>query len=119
MKEPAVVISFTAPIAKLKLEPSSSCIKCGMCANRPGAALEIDAESSIALQPGDRVEVNIPENSVILSSMLIFIAPLIVFFGGYIIDGPIFAAILTAIYLLFLCWFDRGFKCRAKVLRVL
>lgn len=119
MKEPAIVISFNAPIAKVRLEPSSSCTKCGMCMGKSGAAIEIEAESTIELKKGDKVEVYIPENSVILSSMLIFIVPLIVFFGGYLIHGPIFAAILIALYLLFLCWYDKGFKCRAKVLRIL
>ena len=79
----------------------------------------MEVENGIRARAGDAVEIEIPEGSVILSSLMIFIFPIVAFFSGYLIRGSITGAACLAVYLVFLYCFDERTKTAPKITRVL
>lgn len=83
---------------KVALIRGSGCKSCslnGFCFSKNTAA-EFILDTQIPLQVGDRVQLEISAASRILSSLLIFLLPVLLLFGGYGI-GTIFWGELLAI----------------------
>jgi len=81
--------------------------------------LTLKAIDTIGAAVGDHVEIDMPEGSVILSSFLVFIMPLIAFFTGYLIYGLILGFVFLAVYLIFLFIYDRTKAILPRIIRVL
>ena len=68
----------------IRFEEEGKCETCSMkeiC--KIGAIEEAWIEGEEGLEPGDRVEVAVGESKLILLSFLVFIVPILLFFGGY------------------------------------
>jgi len=114
-----VIKRISSNVVEIEIKESPSCAKCGMCIFKPDGRITLKAIDKTGVEIGNIVEVNIPESRVLLSSLLIFILPIIVFFSGYMIKGVILASILLFIYLAFLFFYDRRSKLLPNITRVL
>ncbi len=83
MKKKAVVLEKNGDITKISILRHSACSKCGACSGN-GKEIFMIMEKS-PLSPGDIVEVEISGGFLILSSIVVYVFPLIVLFLGYII----------------------------------
>jgi positive regulator of sigma E activity len=119
MKEIGVIISKNGNISTVEMKSSPACVKCGACVFKNNSTVSIEAVDDTRSKAGDTVEVEIPEKTVILSSLMIFIFPLVAFFAGYIILGILAAFEFLFLYLAFLFWYDRHNSSTARILRVL
>lgn len=120
MKETGKVLRVINPhIAEVEIRSSSACAKCGLCHfDRPGI-VSMDATNDAGASVGDEVEIEIPEEKVILSSLLIFIFPIVAFFAGYLIKGLVLGAAFLIVYLIFLYLYDKRTKTIPRIARVL
>ena len=119
MKESGKVTRIIEPgLAEVEIKASSTCAKCGICHFDQAGMLSIEASNDIGASAGDTVEIDIPEGSVVLSSFLIFIFPLIAFFVGFIFKGALAGAACLALYLIFLFIYDKKTKTIPKITRV-
>lgn len=87
LTENAVVLSYTAGIAKVQCESQSAC---GSCAAKKGCGTSVlselsgekgthtlTVESLIPLKQGQIVQIGLPEKSLIFTALLIYIVPLV------------------------------------------
>lgn len=119
MKESGKVTRIIGPgLAEVEIKASSACAKCGICHFDQGGTLSMEAKNDIGASVSDAVEMDIPEGSVVLSSFLIFIFPLIAFFAGFIFKGGAAGAACLALYLIFLYFYDKKTKTIPKITRV-
>jgi len=119
VKESGKVTRIIGPgIAEVEIKASSACAKCGICHFDQGGTLSIEANNDIGASADDAVEIDIPEGSVVLSSFLIFIFPLVAFFVGFIFKGIAAGAVCLALYLIFLYFYDKNTKTIPKITRV-
>jgi len=119
VKESGKVTGIISPgLAEVEIKASSACAKCGICHFDRAGTLSIKANNDIGACAGDAVEMDIPEGSVVLSSFLIFIFPLIAFFAGFIFKGIAAGAVCLALYLIFLYFYDKNTKTVPKITRV-
>ena len=120
MKESGKVISADdRGGAVIEIRSSSGCDKCGACHFNGAGVLSMEAENKVGARAGDAVEIEIPEGSVIFSSLMIFIFPIVAFFSGYLIRGIITGAAFLSVYLVFLYYFDKRTRTAPKITRVL
>ena len=120
MKESGRVVKKINPnVVEIELQESSACVKCGLCHLNKSGTLTLEASDDIGVSVGDSVEVYIPESRVILSSLMLFIFPLVAFFSGYLLRGIILAVILLSVYMLFVYFYDKKAKIAPKVIRLL
>jgi sigma-E factor negative regulatory protein RseC len=120
VKETGRVLRIVDPhIAEVEIRSGSACAKCGICHFDRGGVLSMEAKNDIGASVGDVVEVEIPEGRVILSSLMIFIFPIIAFFGGYLLRGLVSGVICLALYLIFLYFYDKRTKTIPRIARVL
>jgi positive regulator of sigma E activity len=120
MKEIGIVSKVLSELnVEVEIKESPACVKCGMCLFKSTGSITLEVTNLVGAKAGDKVEIDLPEAKVILSSMLIFILPLIVFFGGYLIKGPVLAAIILTGYLVWLYFFDKKSKAIPRITRVL
>jgi len=103
---------------EVEVKESSACAKCGICHFSKTGTLILDAKNEIGASVGDTVEVEVPEGSVVFSSLLIFIFPIIAFFIGYLIKGIVPGAVCLAVYLIFLYFYDKKAKTIPKITRI-
>jgi len=99
----------------ISFEGESGCETCsmrGIC--RIGGVDETWLEGEEGLEPGDRVEVTVGESRLILLSFLVFIVPIILFFGGYFLLAGysqlvriVGGLVLFSLYFLFLNLLER------------
>ena len=119
MKESGKVTRIIGPgLAEVEIKAISACAKCGICHFDRAGTLSIEANNDIGASAGDAVEIDIPEGSVVLSSFLIFIFPLVAFFVGFIFRGIAAGAVCLALYLTFLYFYDKNTKTIPKITRV-
>ena len=114
-----VVAKISADVVRVELRPSSSCLKCGLCSLGPNGALTMDAVDKMGASIGSTVEIEIPESHVIKSALLIFICPLLAFFGGFLIGGVFLGVAALLVYLTFLFFYDRKINTVPRISRVL
>ncbi|MFH1710417.1 MAG: SoxR reducing system RseC family protein [bacterium] len=119
MKESGKVLrKIDLRLAEVEIRSTSACAKCGICHFNQAGTLSMEAENDIGASVGNIVEINIPEGQVILSSFLIFIFPILVFFTGYIIKGIMLGAVCLILYLIFLYFYDKKTKTIPKITRI-
>jgi positive regulator of sigma E activity len=119
VKESGKVTKIIGPeLAEVEIKASSGCAKCGICHFDRAGTLLIEAKNIIGASAGDTVEIFIPEGSIVLSSLLVFIFPLIAFFAGFIFKGITAGAVCLALYLIFLYFYDKNSKTIPKITRV-
>ena len=119
MKETGKVSRKIDPLTvEVEVKESSACAKCGICHFSKTGTLILDAKNEIGASVGDTVEVEVPEGSVVFSSLLIFIFPIIAFFIGYLIKGIVPGAVCLAVYLIFLYFYDKKAKTIPKITRI-
>jgi len=119
VKESGKVTRLIGPgLAEVEIKASSACAKCGICHFDQGGTLSMEAKNDIGASAGDAVEIDIPDGSVVLSSFLIFIFPLIAFFVGFIFKGIVAGAACLALYLTFLYFYDKNAKTIPKITHV-
>jgi len=108
LKESGKVIRIIGDgLVEVEIKASSGCAKCGACNFDRSGTMSMEAKNEIGASRGDVVEIEIPEGSVIFSSLLIFIFPIIAFFAGYIMKGLILGSICLLAYMIFLFVYDR------------
>jgi len=119
VKESGKVTRIIGPgLAEVEIKASSACAKCGICHFDQGGTLLIEAKNDIGASAGDAVEIDIPEGNVVLSSLLLFIFPIIAFFTGYLLYGIVLGLFCLMFYLIFLFFYDRKMKTITKITRV-
>ena len=119
VKETGKVLRKIDPLTvEVEVKESSACAKCGICHFSKTGTLILDAKNEIGASVGDTVEVEVPEGSVVFSSLLIFIFPIIAFFIGYLIKGIVPGAVCLAVYLIFLYFYDKKAKTIPKITRI-
>lgn len=96
----ATIIGRQGNVYQLQTQRQSSC---NACASKSGCGtstlsnymgnkpIVFEVTDSLEFQPGDRVEVAIPENGVLWGSFMIYILPLLSFMLGYVIGEHVFA----------------------------
>ncbi len=120
MRETGKVLRKIDPhLAEVEIRSSSACAKCGLCHFDRSGIISMDAKNDIGASVGDDVEIEIPEGRVILSSLMIFILPIIAFFGGYLLKGLVSGVICLALYLIFLYFYDKRTKTIPRIARIL
>lgn len=92
MLEEGKVVSVAAgeQNAQVVMESSERCRGCAACLDNGGNRRPILARNLVQARPGDRVQVRIDAWSRIMSSLLIFLLPLIFFWVGYILCTSLF-----------------------------
>ena len=83
MRKKAIVLEKNGDMTKISVLRHSVCSKCGACAGNNKETFMIMDKSPLA--PGDMVEVEISDRFLILSSIIVYIFPLIALFLGYIV----------------------------------
>ena len=81
------VVSMNGRIATVELKRSGGCKDCtmrGMCFSKNTDSV-FELETNLQLVPGDRVQIEISPRTRIVSSLLIFIVPVLFLFGGFIL----------------------------------
>jgi sigma-E factor negative regulatory protein RseC len=106
-------------LADVEIRSTSACAKCGVCHFNQSGLLSMEAKNDIGASVGDAVEIEIPEGRVILSSLMIFIFPIIAFFAGYLIKGLVLGAAVLIAYLIFLYLYDKRTKTIPRIARIL
>ncbi len=75
-------------IAKVEFKSSSACAKCGRCSMGVSGEAFIEAANKVGAHVGDRVEVEI--SSVVSSSFIVYILPVIFIVLGYFIGVQVY-----------------------------
>ena len=71
-----------------------NCSACGGCKSKP---IDRWIENTLALSVGDKVEVESSSKDILLSSFILYILPLIMFFTAYIICFDFFSEAISLI----------------------
>lgn len=80
------VVSMDGRIATVELKRSGGCKNCsmrGMCFSKNTDSV-FELETDLQLRPGDRVQIEISPRTRIMSSVLIFLVPVLFLFAGFI-----------------------------------
>lgn len=120
MKESGKVLrKIDGGLAEVEVLAGSSCAACGICSFARSGIRSMEVKNDIGASVGDAVEIEVPEGKVILSSLMIFIFPVFAFFAGYIVRGVISGVICLAIYLAFLCYYDKKKRVTPRITAVI
>lgn len=85
--EIGIVTKVNGQRVTVELERGGGCKSCsmrGMCFSK-GKPAVFELETSLELAPGDRVSIEVSPRARIMSSLLIFLMPVIFLFIGYIV----------------------------------
>ena len=118
MTECGQVVKIQKDHAVVRVERREECAKCGMCGMKKGAAsVEFKADNALNARVGDTVLVSTEKNASLLSSLLVFLAPLILLAAEigvcYACDVEELIILLicvgtTALWFLALAFIDKG-----------
>jgi len=127
----ATVAKLSAGIATLKVQRGGGCKSCAMhnfCFSKDSEA-SFEVASSLPLTVGDRVQIKIAPIDKVVSSLMIFVMPVLALFMGYFIAAQflveVYAALcgflLLALSFIVLRVVDKklGVKMKAEIVRVL
>lgn len=79
-RQEGIVIAVDGTLAKVKTSRHNSCDSCGAC---PGnSAMVLDAVNMVGAQPGQRVEIEVKEASMLKAAFTVFVLPLAASFAG-------------------------------------
>ncbi|HPS38186.1 MAG TPA: SoxR reducing system RseC family protein [Candidatus Cloacimonadota bacterium] len=88
-----IVVEMTGRIARVELERGGGCKGCsmrGMCFSK-GKPAVFELATDLDLAPGDRVSIVISPRARILSSLLIFLMPVLFLFLGFVLASRFMA----------------------------
>jgi len=90
MKEEATVKTIRGTIVTLTCD-DENCLGCSVGSGCSSHERAFDAENpqSLALKPGDRVEVYLRRRSAVTAGLLVFVVPLLLFLAGYLLARPV------------------------------
>ena len=119
------VIQINGKRVKVELERGGGCKSCqlrGMCFAKNSPAI-FDLETDLILEEGDRVSLEISPGGRVLSSVLIFLMPVLLLFAGYLIASRFFGELpsigfgFLGLVLSFAIvrWVDRNYGHKLKV----
>jgi sigma-E factor negative regulatory protein RseC len=123
MTETGLVIKETKGFITVRFERKTECSKCKMCAfSKDMTHFDMDLENTVNAREGDTVTVSMQGGAVLLSSLIVYIIPLIFtalgLIGGYLIGGETIAVIGGAFFLalgfLSLSFLDKYLKRKNK-----
>ncbi|MCX7779478.1 MAG: SoxR reducing system RseC family protein [Negativicutes bacterium] len=75
-----IVLATVNGIAKVKVARHSSCENCGSCPGNTAAVLE--ARNPVDARPGQRVLLEMQQDSIVKAAFIVFILPLLGVFAG-------------------------------------
>jgi len=90
MEEKGRVVKVENGVAKVEMERTSSCARCGICLQGSGEKMILYAKDSLGVHPGDEVLVSMESKEVLKAAFLIYLFPLIGLIAGYLIGRTIF-----------------------------
>lgn len=85
MLETGTVLDTTESGARVRIAPGDSCDSCARrcrCAGSEGRPFVVDADNACGARPGDSVQVEMRPVPALVSILLVFVAPLILFLSG-------------------------------------
>lgn len=103
MEEIATVKNISGRSMTVEMDRKSACASCKMCAmSGEGGKMVLELENLINAVPGDKVALELPENSVLMASLLAYAVPFVFFAAGiaggyYFFSGDQAAAALCGI----------------------
>jgi len=103
---------------EVEMSAAGGCTKCGLCKIGLNNRAYMVARTKEGISTGDYVEVELKEGQVITITFLIFIAPLLIFFAGYLVYKYILAFSLLLCYLMILWFYDRDAQKKGKYLPI-
>ncbi len=92
MIEKATVVGIEEGRARVALERSEQCDRCGLCVMASGRP-ELEVRSIPDLRPGDVVSVEISSSAMLRGATLLFLVPIIFFVVGAALSRPIMSAL--------------------------
>jgi positive regulator of sigma E activity len=118
MEEKGKVIKVSGGKATVRFERKAQCSKCGMCAFSPKSPyFDMELENSLGAGEGDTVTVSMPAGSVLLSSALVYLLPLLFTAAGLAVG--FFAGGQNLAALLGLAMLAAGFAALSLIDRIL
>ncbi len=101
MTEYGKVIGTEQNYAVVRVARREECAKCGMCGMKKNAAnVDFKATNDIGAKEGDSVVISAEKNTVLLSSLLVFLAPLLLLAAEI---GICYALNAEEVFILLLC----------------
>lgn len=76
MIEFGTVINKEKGLAKIELDRSSACIKCGLCSTNTEKKNYLFFPDKTDLKPGDKVKIEISQKVILQSSLITFLIPI-------------------------------------------
>jgi len=123
MRERGVVIRMVSPaVAEVSFPAAEGCAGCGICRQDGAGRATLEAENGADAQVGDTVEVEITAGGVLRASAIVYLLPIVALLAGYgvgLLLAPVApslsdetagitgSAVLFAVSLLLLRWYDR------------
>jgi len=86
-------------LAEVEFKAGSACAKCGRCSMGVSGEMFIEAENKMGAKVGDMIEVEILPSSLLASSFLIYIVPIIFLVVGYFVGVSVHPLILSGLSL--------------------
>ncbi len=105
MRDVALVLEANGKTATVEIEKKDECSKCGMCLFPKNAkSVKIKAENKVNAKEGDKVIVESSSNASLISSLLVFLVPLLlvgvsVLINYIFIKKEIWIVILSVIFI--------------------
>ncbi len=89
MTEDGIVTSINNNLVTVQMEKGDQCKECNICETIGGGFRCIEALNTLNAKAGDRVRVEIEPKTMLTSSFLVFILPLIFLVVGYFIGSSL------------------------------
>jgi sigma-E factor negative regulatory protein RseC len=90
MKQQGLIIGMDGDNATVKVQRHAACRDCGGCElGHSNKSMEIKAKNPFNASMGELVEIEIPSNSVLKASFLVYILPIFFMVIGFFIGGRI------------------------------
>ena len=128
MEEKGKVIKANNKTLTVRFERKTQCSKCGACAFPAGSPhFDIELKNDAGAKEGDTVTVSMPGGSVLLSSALVYLIPLLFTAAGlaigFALSGENLAIYLGLVMLaagfLFISFLDKLIKKRGKTPKII
>lgn len=125
MREVGKVVEVRGEFVKVEIEPKAVCEHCtskSMCYFGPNKKMYTEAVNDIHAKVGDIVEIEMSPKSVIATSFIIFVFPVIIFIVAYLLFsliseniGILCGFIFFVIYFIFLKKVDKALSKKRKL----
>ena len=93
MREQGIITKIiSGKIVEVAFKRSDACAKCRLCHDVAEGMTAIEAIDAIGARIDDIVEIEIPSEEVVKSSLLIFLMPIFFLIGGYLVSAALMRA---------------------------